>query len=76
VSRESLWLVIAGVAIGVLVAVAAARLISTSLFGVSPADPLTSAAASLLMIAVAALAVFLPTLRAAKIDPLAALRHE
>ena len=76
VFKESLWLVLAGVAIGVPATLAATRLISTMLFGVSAADPLTIAAATLLMFAVAALAAFVPARRAAKVDPMIALRYE
>jgi predicted permease len=76
VLKESLLLVFLGIAIGVPAALAATRLISARLFGVSAADPLTLAAAALLMIGVAALAAFLPALRASKVDPLVALRYE
>ena len=76
VLRESLSLVVAGVAIGIPATLATARFVSARLFGVSPADPATIAAAGLLMLAVAALAAFLPARRAAKVDPMAALRYE
>ncbi len=76
VLKESLLLVMAGLAIGVPVTLAAARLVSARLFGVSAADPLTIAGASVLMIAVAGLAGYLPARRASKVDPMVALRHE
>jgi predicted permease len=72
--KESLWLTLAGVAIGIAVAMAATRLVSARLFGVGAADPLTIVVAALLMMAVAALSAFLPARRAAKVDPLIALR--
>ncbi len=76
VLKESLWLALAGIALGALAALAAARLISTLLFGVSAADPLTMAGAIALMLAVTALAAFLPARRAAKVDPMIALQCE
>ena len=76
VFKESLMLAAAGVAIGVPVALAVARMISTRLFGVGANDPLTIAAAVLAMTAVAAFAGFLPALRASKVDPVVALRYE
>jgi ABC-type antimicrobial peptide transport system permease subunit len=76
VMRETLGLVACGILLGVPVALAGGRMISTRLFGVRAMDPPTIAAVSLLMIAVAALAGFLPALRASKVDPMAALRHE
>ena len=74
--RETVALVILGIAIGVPGALAAGRLISTLLFGVSASDPVTVTAASGLMIAVAMLAGFVPARRASKVDPMVALRYE
>jgi predicted permease len=76
VLKESLWLVLGGIALGVLATLAATRLISTRLFDVSPTDPLTLAMAVFLMFAVAALAALLPARRAARVDPMVALRCE
>jgi len=55
---------------------AAARLIASSLFGVSPVDPFSTFAATLLMPAVAALACFLPARRASRVDSMTVLRYE
>jgi ABC-type antimicrobial peptide transport system permease subunit len=76
VLRESLLLVLAGIAIGVPLALGASRLISGLLFGVSATDPATISMASLLMIVVAAMAALAPARRAAKVDPMVALRYE
>jgi ABC-type antimicrobial peptide transport system permease subunit len=65
-----------GSAIGLAAALATTRLIAGMLFGLSPADPLTIALATLLLLAVAALAGWLPARRAARVDPLVALRRE
>jgi ABC-type antimicrobial peptide transport system permease subunit len=73
---ESLWLVAAGIAIGLPATLGAARLISSRLFGVRANDPWTIAGAAALLIGVALLAGFIPARRAAKIDPMCALRHE
>jgi ABC-type antimicrobial peptide transport system permease subunit len=69
-------LVTAGIAIGVPVTIALTRLISVRLFGVSASDPVTIALATSVLLAVAALAGFLPARRAAKVDPMVALRYE
>lgn len=74
--RESLLLALAGVAIGVPAALAATRLVASKLFGVSPADPLTIGVAIGLMALVAAFAGYVPAQRAARVDPLIALRRE
>jgi predicted permease len=76
VLKESLLLVVAGIAIGVPVALATARLISGLLFGVSATDPATISLACVLMIVVAAMAALLPARRAARVDPMVALRYE
>jgi ABC-type antimicrobial peptide transport system permease subunit len=55
---------------------ATTRLVSTLLYDVTPTDPLTIGLATLLMIAVAALAGYLPARRASRIDPMMALRYE
>jgi ABC-type antimicrobial peptide transport system permease subunit len=76
VLRETLWLVVLGVCIGLPAALASTRLISSRLFGLSPADPATIAAATLVMVAVAAFAGYLPARRASRVDPMTALRYE
>jgi predicted permease len=76
VMRESLTLVLVGVAIGIAGALAAGRLISSVLYDTKATDPLTITASALVMIAVAALAGYLPARRAAKVDPMVALRYE
>ena len=76
VLREALWLAIAGVAAGVPLAVWLSRYARSLLFGVTAADPLTLAASAAALFAIAALAGYLPARRAARTDPMAALRHE
>ena len=76
VLRETLALTLIGLTVGIPAATAACRLISTMLFGLSASDPLTIAAVSLLLLAVALLAGYLPARRASSIDPLVALRSE
>jgi predicted permease len=76
VMRETLLLVAIGVIIGLSAALGATRLIASFLYGLTPNDPLTIALAGLLLLTVAALAGYLPARRAARVDPMAALRHE
>lgn len=76
VLRETLGLTLAGVAAGLLGAWAASRLLAGQLYGVAPTDPATFAAAAVLMLAAAALAGGWPALRAARVDPMLALRAE
>jgi predicted permease len=76
VMGESLILVLAGIAIGGSVALAAGRFVSTLLFGVAPTDPATIALAALLMMIVSAFAAFVPARTASRVDPMIALRCE
>ncbi len=76
VIRESLVLVTLGIGIGLATALALTRLIANWLFGLTPNDPVTMAVATVLLVAVAAVAGYLPARRAARIDPLVALRSE
>lgn len=76
VLKDCVLLVLAGIAIGLPATLAASSLISARLFGVGASDPLTIVVAAVLMIAVAALAAFLPARRASRVDPMVALRHE
>jgi predicted permease len=76
VMRESLILVVGGIAIGVPVALAASRLASRMLFGLSGADPLSILGAAVLMAAFAVLASYIPARKASRVDPVMALRYE
>jgi ABC-type antimicrobial peptide transport system permease subunit len=76
VSRETLTVLWIGVALGALGHVAAARAIRNQLFGVEPMDAFTLAVALSTLLAVSALAVWLPARRAASIEPTEALRQD
>ena len=76
VIRDGMLVGAVGLAIGIPVAVAATRLIRSLLYGVSSSDPATFIAASLILLIVSLLASFIPAFRAAKIDPMQAVRTE
>jgi putative ABC transport system permease protein len=82
--RDILWLVVGqgmrlvavGTALGLGLAALLTRFLAAGLYGISPLDAQAFLAAPLLLAAVAWLACWLPARRAARVDPLAALRHE
>lgn len=76
VFREAVLVACAGLAIGLPVTLAATRLVTSLLFGVSPHDPATLAAAGALLLVVSGGAALLPAHRAATVDPITALRYE
>jgi putative ABC transport system permease protein len=76
VVREGMAVAGLGVAAGVVAAVAASRTLATLLFGVSPLDPLTYAGVGALLLAVGAVACWMPAWRASRIDPSVTLRAE
>ncbi len=73
---EALLLALTGVAVGLPVALLTGRLINSQLYGVASYDPLTLAAVVAALVVVALMAAWLPARRAARIDPMVALRHE
>jgi predicted permease len=76
VLRESLGLVGLGVAFGLPLVLIASRFLKGMLFGLAPNDSATVISAILILVAVAAIASYLPALRASRIDPTVALRYE
>ena len=74
VSRGAFSIVLIGVALGVFVSVAFARLIQGLLYGVVPVDPMTFVVAAIALLGIAAIACFIPARRALLIEPLEALR--
>jgi predicted permease len=76
VMREVLVLVAIGIAIGVPAALLSSKLVASMLFGLSATDAASLLAAAAVMLAIAALAGYLPARRASRIDPMVALRYE
>ena len=76
VVSAGLKLLLAGVAAGTVMALLLTRLMSKLLFGVSPGDPLTFASIMLFLSVIALVGCYIPARRAAKVDPMVALRYE
>jgi ABC-type antimicrobial peptide transport system permease subunit len=76
VLRDSLFMVVIGMALGIPSALALTQLLRQALYGVAPTDPLSFGAAGALMLAAAAAAAWFPARRATLVDPMRALRQD
>jgi len=76
VLREGLGVTMFGVGIGLIAALGLSRVMAGYVYGIKATDPISFAAASVLLVTVAMLASYIPALRATRVDPVVALRHE
>jgi ABC-type antimicrobial peptide transport system permease subunit len=76
VLRETIWIVISGLTLGVPLALLATRALGSTLYGVKAGDPWTLSGAVFIILTVAALAGYIPARRASHVDPMVALRYE
>ena len=74
--KESVRLTLFGTAVGLILAAVSTRVVANQIYSVSPLDPLTFCGVGLVLIAVAFAASYVPAHRAAKVDPMVALRYE
>lgn len=74
--KDVIWLLLAGMAVGIPAALAASHLISSMIYGLAGNDPLTILLSCFILLAVAALAAYVPARRASLVDPMTALRSE
>jgi predicted permease len=75
VLREAGWLAIAGVVVGLGVAIVLMRLVQSMLYGLKPGDPLSLTASTMLLLTIALVAGWIPAARASRVEPMEALRH-
>jgi putative ABC transport system permease protein len=73
---QGLRTILVGVVIGIAGSLALTRTVASMLFGVTATDPVTFGAVTLLLVAAALLACYIPARRATKVDPMVALRYE
>jgi predicted lysophospholipase L1 biosynthesis ABC-type transport system permease subunit len=73
---QALRMVLVGVAMGIAASFGLTRLLTAQLFGVKPQDPITFAIVPLILLVIALAAAFVPAVRASRVDPIVALRHE
>ena len=73
---QALLLGLIGLGVGIVLAITSTRVMSSLLYGINPTDPLTLAITSLILLAVALLASYIPARRATKVDPMVTLRYE
>jgi predicted permease len=76
VLRDTAGVVIAGVAAGLALAIGVTRILTSFLYGLTPTDPATTALAAAVLISATALAAYLPSRRAARVEPTIALRYQ
>ena len=74
VFRQGIWMTLTGIGLGILISAALANLVNNLLFGVSATDPVTFVVIPIVLLAVAALAIYIPARRASRVDPVVALR--
>jgi ABC-type antimicrobial peptide transport system permease subunit len=76
VLREIVFLVAIGIGVGIPITLVGSRLVTTMLYGLKGTDAVSLGAAVVFLLAVAAIAGYLPARRASKVDPMIALRYE
>jgi ABC-type antimicrobial peptide transport system permease subunit len=76
VLRQGIWMALAGLVLGIAGALAASHWLGSLLFGVRPTDPATYGAAAAVIVVVTLAASYVPARRAARVDPLVALRQD
>jgi predicted permease len=74
--REAIWLAAIGIAVGLPITLVLARVTQSLIYGIAPRDPVTMVVSAIALIAVAILAAWIPARRAARTDPMEALRYE